>query len=498
MLQDLRKVIFRDFSQPLQSPLNDKFNTFTRSPNFIFLIGIITVISNFLGIELLGYTIFLVTACCIALYGTDFMPMLILVTCCYIMPSPKNNPGRQTASVFSPFYGGIFLIFLFIAFIFCVIYRIKNDPELGFQNLLKKKRSLLTGMLILGAGYVMAGAFSGRYFDSGLLFDKGIMNTIFAIVQFLSVSLLYWLFSATIRWEKVPVDYIAWAGLTTGLTVCCELVSVFLFNHVIQGGIIRTGLIFSGWGNANNIGCMIAMMIPFAIYLGRRTERAFQFNLIAIGMLAFVCFTCSRTSMLVAFLMYGVSIISILWKAPKGKAKREFLIFNSIILLGIIAICIVFYRQIAYLFQELVIRGMDPRGRQSIYPAGISTFLSHPVFGDSFYPNSYYIYEWSTVEQFKAIFPGRWHNTVIQLLASCGAFGLICYSVHRLQTIWLFWKKRNTQTLYIGLVLLSLLLMSLLDCHFFNIGPTLFYSAALAYTEYMPEEIMYEKHRKKK
>ena len=31
-----------------------------------------------------------------------------------------------------------------------------------------------------------------------------------------------------------------------------------------------------------------------------------------------------------------------------------------------------------------------------------------------------------------------------------------------------------------------LLLCSLLDCHFFNIGPTLFYSMALAFGEHCP------------
>ena len=92
------------------------------------------------------------------------------------------------------------------------------------------------------------------------------------------------------------------------------------------------------------------------------------------------------------------------------------------------------------------------------------------------------------VEKIKAVLPARWHNTVIQLLASCGLVGLMCYSFHRLQTLRLFWKKRKTDILFIGISLLSLLIMSLLDCHFFNIGPTLFYSIALAFAEHLPTE----------
>ena len=41
---------------------------------------------------------------------------------------------------------------------------------------------------------------------------------------------------------------------------------------------------------------------------------------------------------------------------------------------------------------------------------------------------------------------------------------------------------------FIGLSILVLLLTSLLDCHFFNIGPVLFYSMALAFAEKINEE----------
>ena len=140
------------------------------------------------------------------------------------------------------------------------------------------------------------------------------------------------------------------------------------------------------------------------------------------------------------------------------------------------------------MFAELRDRGFSPRNRDYIYPEGIRIFLQNPVFGEGFYPSTDKIDEWSTVALLTAIFPARWHNTVIQLLASCGLVGLGCYSVHRLQTIRLFWQKRNTDTVFIGISLFALLIMSLLDCHFFNIGPTLFYSGALAFAENLKDE----------
>ena len=62
------------------------------------------------------------------------------------------------------------------------------------------------------------------------------------------------------------------------------------------------------------------------------------------------------------------------------------------------------------------------------------------------------------------------------------------YSVHRLQTIGMFWQKRHSDVVFIGFSVLALLIMSLLDCHFFNIGPTLFYSVALAFAEHLESE----------
>lgn len=459
--------------------LVQKLNSFLESPRFVIAVGLLTVAANLLGAELIVYTLFVLFGCYIALFGRDFLPIVCLVISSYIMPSTSNNPGQQEASIFYPQNGGIYLLCLFAAFIGCVLYRLIRDKELGGKRFLKQSRKLLPGMLILGAGYVLAGAFSGRYFANG------IMNLLFALVQFFAVSLLYWLLAGAVRWERVRPEYLAWVGLSVGLTVCCEIIVVYIFNQVIRNSRILSGMIFSGWGNANNIGCMVAMMVPFAFLLARRTGKIWQFSTVAVVMVVFVCFTCSRTSILAAMLAYFASA-AILLKEPRH--RKAFLRFSGVVLLVLLALLLILHSTLSTMFEELRSRGLNPRNREYIYPEGLRIFLQNPIFGESFYPSSDKIDEWSTVEQLKAVFPARWHNTVLQLLASCGLVGLGCYSVHRLQTIRMFWKKRNTDIVFIGFSLLSLLLMSMLDCHFFNIGPTLFYSAALAFAEKLQAE----------
>ena len=121
--------------------------------------------------------------------------------------------------------------------------------------------------------------------------------------------------------------------------------------------------------------------------------------------------------------------------------------------------------------------------RDLLFINGMKQFLQNPIFGGTFYPQEYIPWDWAELEAFSSFFPPRWHNTLVQIAASCGAVGLAAYALHRFQTVVLFIKERSTEKLFIGIYVAALLLASLLDCHFFNIGPVLVYSMALAFAE---------------
>ena len=456
-----------------KAPLK-QINDFLESPWFVALVCLLTAISNLFGAELIVYTSFIVFAVYIALLGRDFLPIMPLAVGCYIAPSLSNNPGRNETSVFYPENGGIYLLVLFCIFLVCAVVRLITDKELGGKVFLGRKRKLMLSMLILGAGYVLAGAFSGRYFEHGM------SNLLFALLQFLAVAGFYWFFGGAVRWERVSPQYFAWVGLGIGLTVCCQLVGVFVTNEVIVNSTIKTGLIASGWGNANNIGCLMAMMVPFALYLAKQTKQIWIFGFLALVLLVMTCLTCSRASILAAFVFYALAMIPLVADPTHGKI---FLLFNGFTLIVVIALVVIFHEPLENLFEELVSRGFAPRMRDVIYPEGIRTFLENPIFGEGFYPSTDVIYEWSNLDEFKAILPARWHNTMIQLLASCGMVGFGAYLFHRTQTVVLFVRKRKSHVLFIGLSLAAMLCMSMLDCHFFNIGPAMIYSMGLIFAE---------------
>ena len=69
---------------------------------------------------------------------------------------------------------------------------------------------------------------------------------------------------------------------------------------------------------------------------------------------------------------------------------------------------------------------------------------------------------------------------------------MLAYAYHRFDTIRLYIKKRTLANTHIFHFIITLLIMSLLDCHFFNVGPVFFYSIALAVMEFGKEDAQME------
>ena len=449
------------------------FDEFLRTPSYFVLLGFLTVFSVMRSIELVTYTIFILIGLFVVLLGSDLLPLTPLVILSYIVPSPGNNPGLNGASVFSGMRG-IYILALGGIFALCLLLRLLTDPELGQMAFLKTKRRLLGGMLLLGGGYLLAGAFSGHFTDHGW------RNALFGLIQFSAVFLFYFLFTGGIRWHSVPKEYLAWCAVCVGLVILFQLMHIYHVNGVIRNGQILRDKIYSGWGNYNNIGALLTMTIPFALRLACRKKRSWIFACIALALLGGVFMTCSRGSILAALAVYAITC-GLMLRHRLGNAtfRRLHIGMLIVVVLGVIF----FHRELYDLFRSMLDRGLDPGGREVLYAEGLKQFLRFPLFGGSFFPVDFSPYDYATVPGFSAIFPGRWHNTIIQLLASCGSVGLLAYGYHRLQTIRLMMKDPTLGKAFIGISLLALVGTSLLDCHFFNVGPVLFYSMALAFAE---------------
>lgn len=451
-----------------------KLNHFLYTPAYFFLIAGLTIFANVCGGEVLTYTCFVLIGIYLCLLGPDLLPIVPIVVCCYIAPSIINNPGLNPDSIFSFHRYGWYLCLLVVLFAVCVILRLIFDKELGVKNFLRCKRRLLSGMLFLGLAYLLSGLGSEQL---NLYWKR---NLLFSVMQFVSIFLPYFLITGLVRWDSAPKAYLSWTGVCVGFVLLVELVNIYIVNHVIEDGEIYQLSIYSGWGNYNNIGAMLAMMIPAPFFLTGKGKYSGIFYLSGMAFLGGLLFTCSRAGILVGFGTYLASYTISLVNSRRARANAFIHTFTALLAL---AIFFLFHDDLMHLFQELLDRKFAPAGRHNVYAAGIQQFLDHPLFGATFYPEHYPMKDWSTSADFVAFFPSRWHNTFIQMLASCGIVGLVAYCHHRFQTLKLFLAHPSSKKAFGLISILTLLATSMLDCHMFNVGPVLFYSMLLAFTE---------------
>ena len=460
----------RRFQQWAGQVKKENIDGYLASPQFILQVMLITALAHTLALELLAYAFFVGVAVYVCRRGEDLLPLMPLVVASYILPSSGNNPGKWEASVFAPGHGGVCIALLAAALLWFLGQRVYRDRKIYFS----KERKLLPGLLILAAAYLLGGLGRKGYFDSAL------QHLLFAFVQGASLVVPYFLFTAGVNWKKVRKDYFAWLGIGVACVLLWEIFWVYCTREVILNGYISRNRLYTGWGIYNNIGCLLMLMIPFAFQLAWRYDRDWVGGLGGAVLLVGVLMTASRNASLVGAGVYGVCMLWMLRRSSDRERKQRLVLglTGMVVLIGVL-----FSEQLLYLFRYIIMQGLSFHVRDTIYEEGLRIFTQSPVFGASFFSPGYEPWEWSENESFARFFPPRWHNTPVQLLACCGLVGLGAYVLHRVQTARLFLQKTSPEKWYIGISLAGLLLSSWFDCHFFNIGPGLWYSMALAFAE---------------
>lgn len=456
-------------------PLLQKIDRFLYSPAYFLYLGGLTILSNVFGLEPVMYPFLLFTGIYVCLFARDLLPLLPVFACGYISPSMKNNPGINNDSIFSIKGGGLYLAVLLILLAGSLVYRVVTDPDFGGKKFLTKKRTLLSGMLILGATYAISGVASGQWAEYGW------RNLLFAFLQLVAIGGLYYLLSGAVRWDLAPKAYLFWTGICVGYVLVAELVGIYIKEYVIVSGAILRERIITGWGHYNSIGALFTMVIPLPFFLTGKGRYAWFAYLSSTVFCLALLFTCSRGAILIGVPVFALSYILSLIHSKYARSLKLVHTFT----IGLPVLAMVFFRdELLWLFKILPDLGFDSDLRLSTYMEGLKQFFKFPVFGGSFFPVDFWPYAWASGTNFAVMFPPRWHNTLVQLLATGGVVCLAGYLVHRVQTIRLFFKNFSTEKLFPGLSILALLLTSMVDCHFFNVGPVLLYSAILAIVEF--------------
>lgn len=474
---------YRRLTALRQAPTVQRINGFLASPAYILLMAALTALCNLAGLEVVVYPLFVLIAVYTCLLGKDLLALMPLLLFCYLAPSRWSNPGRFDTSFF--YRSGGLLTVLAVILVLSVVFRVLTDPRWGGKAFFTKKRSLAPGLLLLWLAFSFSGIASA---------DFGLKSIAFGFLEGAAFAVPYFLFSAAVDWENTRKDYFAWIGFAAGCLLLAELLGIYCGYQVVSPSLfnadrfgrgdvvllIHRGQIYTGWGMHNNIGGMLAMMIPFAFYLASRYRKGWIGTVMGSLFLVGVIFTCSRGSILFGFAAWAVCIVLLILSA---KNRRGNLIALCAVILTVVTTVGLFYGELKVLFYDLISMGADPSGRDWLYRNAWELFTQNPLFGSTFYPPEDMSWSWSHIKDFLGFFPARWHNTPLQLLATGGICAMAVYLFHRFQTLRLFLRDKTREKAFIGCAVLVLLGCSLLDCHLFNIGPTLFYSMVLAFVE---------------
>ena len=447
----------------------NRINSFLTTPCYIALVMLLTALANLLELEIAMYSWIALVAVYVCLLGKDLLPLMPLFISGYVIPSRNNTPGRNPESVF---YGasGDYICFLAAVIGAALIVHVIRERK----KITKTKPQLLLGMMALSAAYMLSGIGSNHYIN---VWERNVLH---ALLQSAAILIPYLLFCIFVDWDKVCGNYFAWIGVCVGVLLCIEIVGIYCTQEVIVDGVVLRDQIYTGWGMYNNMGGLLAMMIPCAFCLATIYRKVWIGVVAGSAFLGGVLLTCSRSSILTAGLAYCVCGFLMFRYVGNRRKNTIVLIIGSV---AILLTIILFREQFMGLFHVLMNLGLKLNNRDIIYREGIAKFLQSPILGNSFYCTGFKPDAWSTLESFHNIIPPRWHNTVLQMLVCCGVVGIFAYLFHRLQTVKLFLCRASSENVFIACSIMVLLIGSMFDCHFFNIGPVLYYSMALSFVE---------------
>lgn len=449
---------------------------FIRSPWYLALNAFLMVCSELFSLELPVFYIFLVFNLTVFLFDEDMLGVLVTIPCHYMAISAANNPGKHESTMFSDPAQMAHLVVLIAIYAVLFLARLVSLLLLGGK---RKTPELTIGFALFGAALMLGGAFSGHW---------GTRTLLFGFTEFICLAAIYFYFYFCVNWKSVSDNYAMIFLLTLGIGVAAEIIGMYFLPGAIDGSSVNRSALFTGWGIYNNVGCIMAMCLPAPFYFAVKSKEGWIFALLGIVFYLTVLLSQSRNSMLFGTALFIACVVAVLIKA-KGWARWKNLIAFGAFALVVVIAGVVFRDRIAALYKAIGEVGFDDSLRFTTYRACWNRFLEAPWFGSGFYytpgtvltPDGMWMtFEGATEEGF---LPPRAHDTLFQLLASGGVFMTLSYAVHRVQTGILFYRHPTLEKTFLSFSVIALLLTSLIDCHFFNLGPGLLYSALLVFTE---------------
>ena len=453
---------------------------------FPFVTAAVTVLCTTFGLEPLIIWYICLSGAAICLCCKDVSPTICLFVFMHAIISMKHSPYSRGVEWCDPTYmtSVAFIVTTSIAILIFAgscVYRIVDS--------IMKHRFKITPIFWGLCAYLVAlllnGLFSSKYYFMDTVYGLGMG----AIIMFMFVFISGNVEVNQTTYKRIAVIFIAYC-----LNLAIQLLVTYITMGVIVDGVISRGKIQFGWGTYNQFGMLITLCIPAWFYLAAKCKNGYLFMIGVPVNLLVALLSMSRQAILISAVLAVVSFVGYLIIAP----KREKL-YSTAILAGIALVALIVYlvkkEGIMTLFNGIKVNTTPGEGsgggiseissgRFDIWLDGLKKFTHYPIFGNGFYDLTA---TGTTTPGFNGegygftqAVPFMCHNTVIQLLFSCGIVGLLAYVVHRTQTVISLINNPDHGRVFVMLTICGILLTSLLDNHIFYPLPLFIYAPLLA------------------
>lgn len=440
--------------------LKKKASSFFDGYLYPIIAGALVFIAHTFSLEHIAILLLFGCACVSCIVCEDIRALLVPIL--YVTFSFSHNAYNNAFSSISFLIVVILGVSLFFGGLIAHIIIYKRAKEI------KKLPSsmLFWGIIFLSGSFLLNGLFNFSEYKP--------INISFAFFMVFFLAFIFCFFYAFLKEREDTIEYLLHLFFIISLVIASQMIVLIVRDAGFLGESIDKNTLFLGWGAWNNIGSMLAMLLPVHFYYACVRKHGYIYLGTALFVFIAIVLTLSRSSLLFAGVVSAICVVIICIKGNNVKINRIITVCLAVV--GIAGI-IVIWDKISTLLASYLNQGLSDNGRFKIYKDGLLNFIHHPIFGGGFAscPDEGFGFGAS---------PNKYHNTFIQLLGTCGIIGFGAYIFHRYQTIKLFIKQRSKlPVVFLALCILALLLTSLLDNHLFNLFPTMYYSVILAVIE---------------
>lgn len=462
----LLKVKDNKILKSIKAVLSDKY--------FPFISASVILGCYYLGLDTVNIFYICIISIVMLILLDDLTPLIPNFLLMNLLISEQHNPLQYGDLEGSDYFArlenivpiAVIVIFLVIAVFVRIFFSVKRNkvrPTLTFWSL-----------CALAVAFVCNGIGSKHYVVNNFVYSILLAFTFLAIYVVTALN-------TSVTEDNLAI--IGWGFMAFSALIVFELVNKYAtsFDKIYYDGYIHKNAVILGWGVWNNIGTFLSISVPPVCLMAAKSKRGYLFLLYATLLVVCAFLTGSRQAMIGSTLAYIICAIALI---IKSRTRLINIIIMGVTVLTVIIVVAVkwdsIYKIITMLLEDVI--GVDGNytgnGRMRLINTCLEYFKAYPVFGSGFFIQLD-LFELVGIKD--TLIPSFAHNTIAEIMATCGILGLAAYLFHRVATLIGFFKKPSHNKFYIVASILTLLFICLFDNYIFYLLPTTIYASMLKF-----------------